>query len=153
MYAHDAWSRAEELAEAAPGFNRRHHEADDSITYADIAMLKKGGLAQPLLEEDPVDDPFMWVRLIATVTAVSLGSSLQFGFATGSLNNLEQVCGACNFYLSLSHSHNLYSLHAHISHVSIFYSHRSFLRRSPTSATRSTSPRGPSSTRASRSAA
>ena len=33
----------------------------------------------------------MWVRLIATVTAVSLGSSLQFGFATGSLNNLEQV--------------------------------------------------------------
>ena len=84
------------------GFNRRHHEADDSITYADIAMLKKGGLAQPLLEEDPVDDPFMWVRLIATVTAVSLGSSLQFGFATGSLNNLEQVWRACNFYLSLS---------------------------------------------------
>ena len=82
--------------------NRRHHEADDSITYADIAMLKKGGLAQPLLEEDPVDDPFMWVRLIATVTAVSLGSSLQFGFATGSLNNLEQVWRACNFSLSLS---------------------------------------------------
>ena len=31
------------------------------------------------------------VRLITTVIAVSLGSSFQFGFATGSLNNLEQI--------------------------------------------------------------
>ena len=53
--------------------------------------MQKGSLGEPLLENDQKDDPFMWVRLIATVTAVSLGSSLQFGFATGSLNNLEQV--------------------------------------------------------------
>ena len=72
---HASAARASVEPTEARGFNRRHHEADDSITYADIAMLKKGGLAQPLLEEDPVDDPFMWVRLIATVTAVSLGSS------------------------------------------------------------------------------
>ena len=32
-----------------------------------------------------------YVRLFATVISVSLGSSLQFGFATGSLNNLEQI--------------------------------------------------------------
>lgn len=36
----------------------------------------------------------MWLRLFATVLAVSLGSSLQFGFATGSLNNLEQIVPA-----------------------------------------------------------
>jgi len=36
----------------------------------------------------------MYLRLIATVVAVSLGSSLQFGFATGSLNNLEQIVPA-----------------------------------------------------------
>ena len=53
---------------------------------------QKGSLERPLLTKDErPDDPFMWLRLIATVTAVSLGSSLQFGFATGSLNNLEQV--------------------------------------------------------------
>ena len=40
-------------------------------------------LRKPLLNDDePAEDRFMWVRLIATVTAVSLGSSLQFGFAT-----------------------------------------------------------------------
>ena len=31
------------------------------------------------------------MRLVATVGAVSLGSSFQFGFGTGSLNNLEEV--------------------------------------------------------------
>jgi len=52
-------------------------------------------LRQPLLNEEPEQEHrFMWVRLIATVTAVSLGSSLQFGFATGSLNNLEQIVPA-----------------------------------------------------------
>jgi SP family facilitated glucose transporter-like MFS transporter 1 len=56
--------------------------------------MQKGSLGEPLLENDQKDDPFMWVRLIATVTAVSLGSSLQFGFATGSLNNLEQIVPA-----------------------------------------------------------
>ena len=35
-----------------------------------------------------------YVRLFATVISVSLGSSLQFGFATGSLNNLEQIVPA-----------------------------------------------------------
>jgi len=51
--------------------------------------------AQPLLGEDPPkEDPMIWVRLITTVLAVSLGSSLQFGFATGSLNNLEQIVPA-----------------------------------------------------------
>ena len=34
------------------------------------------------------------LRLLATVVSVSLGSSLQFGFATGSLNNLEQIVPA-----------------------------------------------------------
>lgn len=54
--------------------------------------MQKGNLGAPLLEKDEQkDDPFMWLRLIATVSAVSLGSSLQFGFATGSLNNLEQI--------------------------------------------------------------
>ena len=49
-------------------------------------------LRQPLLDEAPKeDDPWIWFRLIVTVLSVSLGSSLQFGFATGSLNNLEQV--------------------------------------------------------------
>ena len=57
--------------------------------------MQKSALAAPLLDkDDQADDAFMWVRLIATVTAVSLGSSLQFGFATGSLNNLEQVRAA-----------------------------------------------------------
>lgn len=58
--------------------------------------MQKGNLAAPLLkdEEPAADDPFMWVRLIATVMSVSLGSSLQFGFATGSLNNLEQIVPA-----------------------------------------------------------
>ena len=58
--------------------------------------MQKSALGAPLLEKDDntADDPFMWVRLIATVTAVSLGSSLQFGFATGSLNNLEQIVPA-----------------------------------------------------------
>jgi len=48
-------------------------------------------LKQPLLNEAPEEDPFLMVRLITTVIAVSLGSSFQFGFATGSLNNLEQI--------------------------------------------------------------
>ena len=50
------------------------------------------GLREGLLDkgQEP-EDNMMWVRLIATVLSVSLGSSLQFGFATGSLNNLEQV--------------------------------------------------------------
>lgn len=48
-------------------------------------------LKQPLLDDEPKEDGFMYVRLVATVMSVSLGSSLQFGFATGSLNNLEQV--------------------------------------------------------------
>jgi len=57
--------------------------------------MRKSDLAEPLVErETNADDPFMWIRLIATVTAVSLGSSLQFGFATGSLNNLEQIVPA-----------------------------------------------------------
>ena len=54
-------------------------------------MLRSGPDKSALLGEDEPEDKFMWVRLIATVVAVSLGSSLQFGFATGSLNNLEQV--------------------------------------------------------------
>lgn len=53
-----------------------------------------GGLNAPLLGDNPTPDKFMYVRLVATVVAVSLGSSLQFGFATGSLNNLEQVVPA-----------------------------------------------------------
>ena len=57
-------------------------------------MFTKKDLSAPLMEKEVEDDPFMWVRLIATVTAVSLGSSLQFGFATGSLNNLEQIVPA-----------------------------------------------------------
>ena len=49
-------------------------------------------LREPLLDNDePTEDGWMWVRLLATVVSVSLGSSLQFGFATGSLNNLEQA--------------------------------------------------------------
>jgi SP family facilitated glucose transporter-like MFS transporter 1 len=50
------------------------------------------GLREGLLDkgQEP-EDNMMWVRLIATVLSVSLGSSLQFGFATGSLNNLEQI--------------------------------------------------------------
>ena len=48
-------------------------------------------LSEPLMGEAE-DDNYKWLRLFATVTAVALGSSLQFGFATGSLNNLEQVC-------------------------------------------------------------
>ena len=53
-----------------------------------------GMLQQPLLDSEAgsKDDALAYVRLFATVLAVSLGSSLQFGFATGSLNNLEQVC-------------------------------------------------------------
>jgi hypothetical protein len=54
-------------------------------------MLRSGPDPSALLGENEPDDKFMWVRLIATVVAVSLGSSLQFGFATGSLNNLEQA--------------------------------------------------------------
>ena len=51
-------------------------------------------LKKPLIgANEPANDEGigMWIRLIATVLAVSLGSSLQFGFATGSLNNLEQI--------------------------------------------------------------
>ena len=38
-------------------------------------------LSEPLLDEAE-DDNYKWLRLFATVTAVALGSSLQFGFAT-----------------------------------------------------------------------
>jgi len=49
-------------------------------------------LREPLLDDAKKDDGYMqYVRLFATVISVSLGSSLQFGFATGSLNNLEQI--------------------------------------------------------------
>ena len=49
-------------------------------------------LREPLIEDGSQKaDKYMWLRLIATVVSVSIGSSLQFGFATGSLNNLEQV--------------------------------------------------------------
>ena len=52
-------------------------------------------LREPLLDDaEPASDKYMWLRLIATVVSVSLGSSLQFGFATGSLNNLEQIVPA-----------------------------------------------------------
>ena len=51
-------------------------------------------LKEPLLDGAPKEDNFKCIRLLATVTAVSLGSSLQFGFATGSLNNLEQIVPA-----------------------------------------------------------
>ena len=55
-------------------------------------IFSSWGLREGLLDkgQEP-EDNMMWVRLIATVLSVSLGSSLQFGFATGSLNNLEQV--------------------------------------------------------------
>jgi hypothetical protein len=46
---------------------------------------------ESLLSEPLQSDWLRTVRLVATVSAVSLGSSLQFGFATGSLNNLEQI--------------------------------------------------------------
>merc|ERR1712087_444915 len=58
------------------------------------AKMPGGLLSEPLLDGTPAPDRFMWVRLFATCLAVSLGSSLQFGFATGSLNNLEQVVPA-----------------------------------------------------------
>ena len=49
----------------------------------------KSNLEAPLLDEDaPRADKNKWLLLIATVLSVSLGSSLQFGFATGSLNKL-----------------------------------------------------------------
>lgn len=48
---------------------------------------------EPLLGEDQQEHSgtFRVARLMVTVAAVSLGSSFQFGFATGSLNNLEPV--------------------------------------------------------------
>ena len=49
-------------------------------------------LREPLIEDGSQKaDKYMWLRLIATVVSVSIGSPLQFGFAAGSLNNLEQV--------------------------------------------------------------
>ena len=68
--------------------DRRHQ---DGILGRPTAAMSSS-LRRPLLDDEPREDQFMWVRLIATVVSVSLGSSLQFGFATGSLNNLEQVC-------------------------------------------------------------
>jgi sugar porter (SP) family MFS transporter len=56
-------------------------------------MVSKS-LSEPLIGEAPPADRYMWVRLIATVMSVSLGSSLQFGFATGSLNNLSEIVPA-----------------------------------------------------------
>jgi len=50
---------------------------------------------EPLLNSDgQPNDGWQMQRLVVTVLAVSLGSSLQFGFATGSLNNLEAVVPA-----------------------------------------------------------
>ena len=46
---------------------------------------------EALLDGQLHTDPMRNARLVVTVLAVSLGSSLQFGFATGSLNNLEQI--------------------------------------------------------------
>jgi len=51
-------------------------------------------LKQPLLDDATKADPWRHFRLFATVIAVSIGSSFQFGFATGSLNNLEQIVPA-----------------------------------------------------------
>ncbi|KAL1527203.1 hypothetical protein AB1Y20_015882 [Prymnesium parvum] len=52
-------------------------------------------LREPLLNEGKkADGSMQYIRLFATVISVSLGSSLQFGFATGSLNNLEQIVPA-----------------------------------------------------------
>ena len=48
-------------------------------------------LTEPLMDDGASNDKYQWPRLIVTVTAVALGSSLQFGYATGSLNNLEQI--------------------------------------------------------------
>ena len=48
-------------------------------------------VTEPLIGEEPKDGYMQYVRLFATVISVALGSSLQFGFATGSLNNLEQI--------------------------------------------------------------
>lgn len=56
-------------------------------------MLESGSKKAPLLGGD-APEQLQYVRLIATVLAVSLGSSFQFGFATGSLNNLEQIVPA-----------------------------------------------------------
>ena len=56
-------------------------------------MFQSSSNKQPLLGEQP-EDPFRWLRLLATVISVSLGSSLQFGFATGSLNNLSDIVPA-----------------------------------------------------------
>ena len=56
-------------------------------------MFSSSSNKQPLLGEQP-EDPFRWLRLLATVISVSLGSSLQFGFATGSLNNLSDIVPA-----------------------------------------------------------
>ena len=47
-------------------------------------------LKEPLLDGGG-EDKYQWLRLFCTVLAVALGSSLQFGYATGSLNNLEQI--------------------------------------------------------------
>ena len=56
-------------------------------------MFQSSSNKQPLLGEQP-EDPVRWLRLLATVISVSLGSSLQFGFATGSLNNLSDIVPA-----------------------------------------------------------
>ena len=48
---------------------------------------------EPLIGEAG-EDKWQWTRLFVTVTPVALGSSLQLGFATGSLNNLEQIVPA-----------------------------------------------------------
>jgi SP family facilitated glucose transporter-like MFS transporter 1 len=47
-------------------------------------------LSESLLHEGSKES-YSYLPLFATVISVSLGSSLQFGFATGSLNNLEQI--------------------------------------------------------------
>jgi len=58
-------------------------------TGRDSVML--AATKEALLDGQLHTDPMRNARLVVTVLAVSLGSSLQFGFATGSLNNLEQI--------------------------------------------------------------
>ena len=68
-------------------------DADTGYARRTPAMFQSSSNKQPLLGEQP-EDPFRWLRLLATVISVSLGSSLQFGFATGSLNNLSDIVPA-----------------------------------------------------------
>lgn len=46
-------------------------------------------MREPLLGESP--SPFLTLRLLVAAIAVTMGTSLQCGFATGVLNNLDEV--------------------------------------------------------------